>query len=299
MDKDYIISTRYQKILKILHIIFATSIFGGLLSILTILIVKKSHHMIGESVFPLDLSIVKIFTWEVNYAFFALILTSFIFGLFTEWRFIKHRWIVFKWIVVLVMFAVTWFGLGPAINGMTSISDAGLNNSILSSGYSNFQQKAFIFTLIELVSVLIIFLISVFKPWGINNVKRNIKQKTVIMILLPIIVITSVFATVHFMALSKIRNTPIKNVNLTKISDKTYKGKAKAGNYTYIVEVKIKNHKIINIEGSCNRKSPYVTYAKGVFTKIIKQQKIDVDSVTGATTTSKAFMEAVENALNE
>jgi len=42
-----------------------------------------------------------------------------------------------------------------------------------------------------------------------------------------------------------------------------------------------------------------VTYAEGVFTKIVKQQKVDVDVVTGATTTSKAFMKAAENALSK
>lgn len=97
--------------------------------------------------------------------------------------------------------------------------------------------------------------------------------------------------------LVKIRNMPIGSVKLTKINDGVYKGEAKASNYVYKVEVEVKNHKIININGTDNRKSVYVTYAEGVFTKIIRDQKPDVDTVTGATTTSKAFMKAVESAL--
>jgi uncharacterized protein with FMN-binding domain len=63
------------------------------------------------------------------------------------------------------------------------------------------------------------------------------------------------------------------------------------------VDVEVKGNKIITITGVDNRKSPYVTYAEGVFRKIVREQRIDVDAVTGATTTSKAFMKAVENAL--
>jgi len=299
MYKNWGMSAYYKKILKIFHIIFVASMFGGLVSILNILIVKENYHMMIENIFVVDLSILKIFTWGVNYAFFALMLTSFIFGLFTEWGFVKHRWIIFKWIVVLIMFAVTWFGLGPAINGMTSIADAGLNNSTMSRDYLNFQQKAVVFTIIEGVAMVLIILISVLKPWGVRKIKRQVKQKTVVMILLPIIIICIGFVAINAMTLNKIRNIHIENIDLTKVNDGVYQGEAKAGNYTYKVKVKVDNHKIVNINGVDNRKSPYVTYAEGVFTKIVKQQKVDVDAVTGATTTSKAFMKAVENALSK
>lgn len=299
MDKNWTMSAYCKKILKVFHIISAASMVGGLLSVLTILIVKQNRHMIIENIFAVDLSILRIFTWEVNYAFFALMLTSFIFGLFTEWGFVKHRWIIFKWSIVLSMFVVTWFGLGPAINGMTSIADAGLNNSTLSREYLNFQQKAVVFTVIELVSILLIFLVSVLKPWGMRNTKRQIKQKTVVMISLPHILIGVGLATINAMNLNKIRHMPIENINLIKVSNGIYKGESKVGNYTYKVKVKVESHKIVDIKGLDNRKSPYVTYAEGVFPKIVKQQKIDVDAVTGATTTSKAFMKAVENALNK
>ena len=200
LDKNWVMSTFHKKILKVFHIIFAASMFGGLVSILTILIVKENYNMV-ENVFIVDLGILKIFTWGVNYAFFALMLTSLAFGMFTEWGFVKYCWIIFKWVVVLIMFAVTWFGLGPAINGMTSIVDAGLNNSTLSREYLNFQQKAIVLTVIEGVSILLIILISVIKPWGVRNIH-------------------------------------IENVDLTKVIDGIYQGEAKVGNYTYKVKAK-------------------------------------------------------------
>jgi len=299
MDKNWIISTYNKKILKFFHIILAASIFGSLLAILIILMVKENYNMATENTFVVDLSILKIFTWGVNYAFFALMITSCIYGLFTEWGFAKHRWIISKLMIVLIMFALTWFGLGPAINGMTSIADASLNNSTMNGEYLNFQHNAIVFSIIEIIAISLIFAISVLKPWGIRNIKRHIKKKTVVMILLPLIVISIGYATINAINLNKIRNIPIKNIDLTSVSDGTYKGEAQAGNYIYKVSVEVENHRIVNIEGLDNRKSPYVTYAEGVFTKIMKQQKVDVDAVTGATTTSKASMKAVENALDK
>lgn len=42
---------------------------------------------------------------------------------------------------------------------------------------------------------------------------------------------------------------------------------------------------------------PTITYAQGVFAKIIRDQNANTDAITGATTTSKMFRKAVEDAL--
>lgn len=298
MDKSWTLNSKYQKFLKVIHIILSASILGGLISILSLLLLKQSKDFQGNT-FPIDLGILKIFTWSVNYAFLILAITAFIYGLFTEWGFTKHRWITIKWLLVLVVFIITWIGFGPSINGMASISDAGLNNSAMKTEYLNFQNKALIYASIELFIVAMIALISVFKPWGKRDVKHHIKQKTIIIVVLPLIIAGVGFIIINAINLNKIRHMPIGNVNLAKISDGKYKGQTKTGNYTYKVEVEVKDHKIINIKGIENRKSTYVTYAEGVFSKIIRDQKINVDAVTGATTTSKAFMKAVENALSQ
>ncbi|AKN31375.1 FMN-binding protein [Clostridium carboxidivorans P7] len=296
MNKDYTLNNSCQKLLKAVHIILAASVLGGLISILSLLLLKQTKNFQGNT-FPIDLGILKIFTWAVNYAFLILLITAFVYSLFTEWGFVKYRWITLKWFLVLIIFAMTWVGFGPSINGMTSISDIGLNNSVMKSEYLNFQNKALIYTSIELCIMILIALISIFKPFGKREIKHPVKQKTIIMIVLPIFIIGIGFVAVSDINLNKIRHMPIENVNLSKINDGTYKGKADVGNSIYKVEVKVVNHKIVNIKSIDNRKSPYVTYAEGVFPKIIKEQKINVDAVTGATTTSKAFMKSVENAL--
>jgi uncharacterized protein with FMN-binding domain len=46
-----------------------------------------------------------------------------------------------------------------------------------------------------------------------------------------------------------------------------------------------------------NRDSEYARFAEGIIPRVIEKQSPDVDGITGATTTSKCLMKAIETAL--
>lgn len=71
------------------------------------------------------------------------------------------------------------------------------------------------------------------------------------------------------------------------------------GHYTYSVVVVIKDHRIESIDVHHGRNSEKAKAAEGVIGEIISEQKIDVDVISGATTTSKAILKAVELALSK
>lgn len=95
-----------------------------------------------------------------------------------------------------------------------------------------------------------------------------------------------------------VRNMKISNVDLTKIEDGLYNGEYAYGHYTYKVEIQVKNHKIAAIRVVSGGESKQAKMAEGVTDRIIAEQKLDVDVISGATTTSKAILKAVENALS-
>ncbi|AOT71241.1 FMN-binding protein [Geosporobacter ferrireducens] len=97
--------------------------------------------------------------------------------------------------------------------------------------------------------------------------------------------------------LDVIRNMPIENVDLNKINDGVYKGDFSYGSHTYKVEVSVIEHKLEKIDVISNRDSSHAKKAEGVISRILEEQSLDVDVVSGATTTSKALLKAVENAL--
>lgn len=124
------------------------------------------------------------------------------------------------------------------------------------------------------------------------------------------------------------------NYDLAKIADGTYEGKAVIGDdgltidgagtdvsdgdewvgYTLNVKVTVANHKIVKIEIPSDDSGNYTDvpdesqkYAKkaaagntkvtGMFDKIVEANSTDVDTVSGATVTSKAIIVATNNAL--
>lgn len=95
------------------------------------------------------------------------------------------------------------------------------------------------------------------------------------------------------------RKIPINHIDLQDARDGEYQGDFTYGSYTYVVNVVVQDHRIVAIQILKNRDTPRAKAAEEVGRKIIEQQKNDVDAISGATTTSKALLKAIENALRK
>ncbi len=104
-------------------------------------------------------------------------------------------------------------------------------------------------------------------------------------------------ATAQYFQLRSYRNLPVGDVDLASIDDGSYIGEADFG-FMYAVDVLIKDHRIEQVNIRQNRDSYYAKLAEGVLRKVVLDQSPNVDTVTGATTTSKALQKAIENALS-
>ena len=97
---------------------------------------------------------------------------------------------------------------------------------------------------------------------------------------------------------AEVRKMPIHEVELTKVKDGIHRGDFSYGNFTHQVQVAVQDHEIKHIAILKNRsESEHAKKAEGVVDKILKAQSLRVDVITGATTTSKALLKAIENAL--
>lgn len=96
------------------------------------------------------------------------------------------------------------------------------------------------------------------------------------------------------------RNLPIGTVDFTAIPDGSYNGKYEGGMWKMRaneVRVTVASGKVTGIEvvKSVNKPIPEVT--KPLFDRVIKAQSLKVDTISGATITSKSFLKSVENAF--
>ena len=98
----------------------------------------------------------------------------------------------------------------------------------------------------------------------------------------------------------QVRNMTIQNIEVARVADGTYTGDFSYDGFTYEVEVAVEARAIRSIRVLKNRtSSERARNAERVLVSVVRKQSLKVDAVTGATTTSKAFLKAVENALKK
>ncbi len=290
------LNKKTEKWLKSLHVIFVSGCIGCIFSIIVLVTLKNDIHK-NQNLFQIDLSIYHLVNTVLSYSFYGVIMTAFIYGLFTHWGFLKYYWIILKWAGAIAAFAIVWFQLGPAVNGCVALSDTGLQNSATAAEYAHYGENSRIFIYLQCLLFILLVFVSVHKPWGLRKTGDNKKRKLILIISLCLFAFLIFASVMQHTTLKKFRNIQIANIDPQKIDDGTYIGQATFGGFTYKVKVTVTKHTIRNIDIIQNRKSDYARFAEGVIVKIIKTQKTNVEAITGATTTGKCILKAVENAL--
>lgn len=281
------------KILKWLHISCASILFGALVSMVYLFLIKNRTVAGARE----DYFTYILFDSIVTTSFFALILTAFIYGIFSKWGFFIHYWISLKWFLTLALFVMVWLGWGPFINGLVALTDGKYQITAGFQEYLEMNQKAFIFTLVALILVWMIFLISSLKPWGIRKTKIVLKEPLRLTISITILLIMMIMIVGSSIGLHYYRNIPIQDTDLSQLPDGSYQGQVEMGGFTYILSVEINNNRIQKIKILNNRNNSYSHHAEAIIFRIMDHQNANVAAITGATTSSKVLMKAVENAL--
>lgn len=93
------------------------------------------------------------------------------------------------------------------------------------------------------------------------------------------------------------KDVEINSIDISKLEDGTYVGKYSKNRWTSEVEVSVKGKKIENIKLLSEPLTPNV--ADELSKKILEEQNVNVDVISGATVSSKAYLKSVENALNK
>lgn len=95
-----------------------------------------------------------------------------------------------------------------------------------------------------------------------------------------------------------INGISIKEVNLAKVSDGTYKGSFDALMIEADTSVTVKNHKIVDIK-LLHHKNERGKPAEVIPMRVVKAQSLKVDTVSGATNSSKVILMSIQNALEK
>ncbi|MGE5627520.1 MAG: FMN-binding protein [Solirubrobacterales bacterium] len=123
--------------------------------------------------------------------------------------------------------------------------------------------------------------------------------KAVVALILLLVLVSAGGAAYLSRSLEAGKKVEIHGVNIKNLSDGNYSGKYEAGRWSNKVNVSVKDKKItdIKIEKDVTFAKPEVS--SELFNRVIEAQNTNVDAVSGATVTSKAYLKSIENALNK
>lgn len=122
----------------------------------------------------------------------------------------------------------------------------------------------------------------------------------IIMAVSAAILIGGVYGIKYMIDFKKYKDTingiNIEKIDLSKVKDGNYTGNFDATFIGAEVNVKVENHKIIDVE-LVKHKNERGKKAEIIPERVVQAQSLQVDTVSGATNSSKVILKAIENAL--
>ena len=132
------------------------------------------------------------------------------------------------------------------------------------------------------------------------------KTKKRIRIIIAVVCVVILIAAAYFINYmlrvnryqEEVSNLTYSDINISNIADGSYTGECDVDFIYAKVEVNVKDGKITGIK-LLEHKNERGSSAEAITDKIVKEQRIDVDVISGATNSSKVIKKAVENALEQ
>lgn len=161
------------KWLKGFHMIAVSCWIGGAVALILLYALKVNIseggvlYGINQSIHHVDMVVVVI------PGAFGCLLTGLIYGIFSNWGFFKHNWMIFKWIVTVAAILFGTFYLGPWETAMMQISGKLGMYALNDSSYLYNQQMNLIFGSLQCLVLMMTVFISIFKPWKKKKKKSS------------------------------------------------------------------------------------------------------------------------------
>ena len=129
---------------------------------------------------------------------------------------------------------------------------------------------------------------------------RISKKKIILIAIMLLLLVGLVWGIIYLKSVADykqaVKETTFEEINILDITDGVYIGEYDV-NFIYAkVEVTVQNGEITNIS-ILEHRNERGKAAEAITNKIVDEQKIDVDAISGATNSSTVIKKAVENAL--
>lgn len=284
---------RGRQVILLLHLLINASWLGALVVI--VLLGTLKHASSAPS---LDRAALEVHEWLVIPCSLMVFGTSLAFALGTPWGLLRHFWLLTKWGILLVVAPMDVFLTTPAIARMVATSDLDGSSAFAMASYQEASRAALSWSAVELGLVAAAFLISVLKPWGKTALPEP-KRKWAALVTGVLLLLILGFSVPMMMMQRAVRAYIPQPPELSAIADGTYEGTAEHFGILYGARVEMQGGKIVRMDATHDQGGLYAELARGVCTRVAREGKLEVDAISGATTTSRALQHAAVNALEQ
>ena len=157
------LNVRGQKWLKTIHVFFACLWIGGGLGLLLMSLCLNVED--GMQLYGIYLSMELIDYLIIVPGAIGSLLTGLVYSIFTNWGWVKHKWIIVKWCINLYGAILGTFWLGPWLNEMIGIVHAKGMAALSDQAYMHTKTLSLSFGFFQFFTILFALYLSVNKPW--------------------------------------------------------------------------------------------------------------------------------------
>lgn len=157
-----------MKWLQIFHIVLVALFFGGIMSSLALNSRLKLSTF--DEVYVTYKNLIIISDDIVRLGAQGTLIIGIIYGIWTNWGFLKHKWLAAKWVVFVTQTLIGIFVVDKLMVANMTILESqksmALNNPAFLDNHSLRQHVV----IVQIVLTILLFCISVFKPWKKKNI---------------------------------------------------------------------------------------------------------------------------------
>ncbi|KYC41533.1 hypothetical protein WA1_15885 [Scytonema hofmannii PCC 7110] len=170
------LSVKQKNWLLTFHVAFGGIWFGTALCMVAIGL-GTQHTSNGDELYAIN-SVLKLMDDFVIIPSATLsLITGGLLCWLTIWGFFKHYWVIVKWIATVALIVAGTIWLGSWTNAMTAISEVERLQALQNPLYVFDKRGVLVGGIIQSFCLLVIIGISVLKPWGRRNLKKQEKQQ--------------------------------------------------------------------------------------------------------------------------
>ena len=151
------------RILKSLHLMGIICWIGGMICASGLLVVSKSVPNKESLIYLIDLMTFVDYAFIISGAM-TTVFIGIIYGVFTNWGFVKTRWIAVKWILSLIIIVKGIIVYLPTIGNMQELVIQYGLAAMQNHSYQALYQKFLINSLFNVILVVVMLLLSSIRP---------------------------------------------------------------------------------------------------------------------------------------